>query len=239
MTLQLLRSEFPYIWGKFDFLFFQCGWSLCPERSCGISPWVTITLKNSNLWEAGHFAQEGAAGFLLEWQLHCNPYLWEACHFDQEGAALFLLEWQLHCNPNLWEVGHFAQEGAAGFLLEWQLHCNPNLWEAGHFSQDGAARFLLEWQLRCNPNLWEAGHFAQEGAAGFLLEWGGGCWCCPTWGPPSCRVHVRALPWGGAGQGRPVPRGDAPLPDTDNTVQAVKTLVWKVKWGWDVWTCVL
>ncbi len=23
MTLQLLRSEFPYIWGKFDFLFYQ------------------------------------------------------------------------------------------------------------------------------------------------------------------------------------------------------------------------
>jgi hypothetical protein len=24
MTLQLLHSEFPYIWGKFDFLFYQC-----------------------------------------------------------------------------------------------------------------------------------------------------------------------------------------------------------------------
>ncbi len=24
MTLQLLYSEFPYIWGKFDFLFYQC-----------------------------------------------------------------------------------------------------------------------------------------------------------------------------------------------------------------------
>ncbi len=24
MTLQLLHSEFPYIWGKFDFIFFQC-----------------------------------------------------------------------------------------------------------------------------------------------------------------------------------------------------------------------
>jgi hypothetical protein len=29
MTLQLLHSEFPYIWGKFDFLFYQCNilWS--------------------------------------------------------------------------------------------------------------------------------------------------------------------------------------------------------------------
>jgi hypothetical protein len=25
MTLQLLHSEFPYKWGKFDFLFYQCG----------------------------------------------------------------------------------------------------------------------------------------------------------------------------------------------------------------------
>ncbi len=25
MTLQLLHYEFPYIWGKFDFLFYQCG----------------------------------------------------------------------------------------------------------------------------------------------------------------------------------------------------------------------
>jgi hypothetical protein len=24
MTLQLLHSEFPYIWGKFSFLFYQC-----------------------------------------------------------------------------------------------------------------------------------------------------------------------------------------------------------------------
>ncbi len=24
-TLQLLHSEFPYIWGNFDFLFYQCG----------------------------------------------------------------------------------------------------------------------------------------------------------------------------------------------------------------------
>ncbi len=29
MTLQLLHSEFPYIWGKFDFLFYQCGQLYC------------------------------------------------------------------------------------------------------------------------------------------------------------------------------------------------------------------
>ncbi len=36
MTLQLLHSEMPYIWGKFDFLFYQCGW---PQN------WEIITLK--------------------------------------------------------------------------------------------------------------------------------------------------------------------------------------------------
>ncbi len=30
MTLQLLHPEFPYIWGKFDFLFYQCAMKLFP-----------------------------------------------------------------------------------------------------------------------------------------------------------------------------------------------------------------
>jgi hypothetical protein len=29
MTLQLLHSEFPYIWGNFDFLFYQCSLDIC------------------------------------------------------------------------------------------------------------------------------------------------------------------------------------------------------------------
>jgi hypothetical protein len=40
MTLQLLHSEFPYIWGRFDFLFYQCGsdyqkkiWMHFPKQS--------------------------------------------------------------------------------------------------------------------------------------------------------------------------------------------------------------
>jgi hypothetical protein len=28
MTLQLLNSEFPYIWGKFDFLFYLCTYNI-------------------------------------------------------------------------------------------------------------------------------------------------------------------------------------------------------------------
>ncbi len=32
MTLQLIHSEFPYIWGKFDFLFYQCAlWWVTPH----------------------------------------------------------------------------------------------------------------------------------------------------------------------------------------------------------------
>jgi hypothetical protein len=33
MTLQLLYSEFPNIWGKYDFLFYQCS-------KCSIFPWI-------------------------------------------------------------------------------------------------------------------------------------------------------------------------------------------------------
>jgi hypothetical protein len=36
MTLQMLHSEFPYIWGKFDFLFYQCAWQrIITEYSVG------------------------------------------------------------------------------------------------------------------------------------------------------------------------------------------------------------
>ena len=39
MTLQLLHSESPYIWGKFDFLFYQCtllqGWPLISVHIIG------------------------------------------------------------------------------------------------------------------------------------------------------------------------------------------------------------
>ncbi len=35
MTLQLLYYEFPSIWGKFDFLFYQCVYcDLCPLKQC-------------------------------------------------------------------------------------------------------------------------------------------------------------------------------------------------------------
>ncbi len=43
MTLQLLHSEFPYIWGKFYFLFYQCTYLLvaaCPGRAaCPLAEW--------------------------------------------------------------------------------------------------------------------------------------------------------------------------------------------------------
>ncbi len=38
MTLQLLHSEFPYIWGKFYFLFYQCVKNPSSIATCIISP---------------------------------------------------------------------------------------------------------------------------------------------------------------------------------------------------------
>jgi hypothetical protein len=35
MTLQLIHSEFSYIWGKFDFLFYQCKLSVCVSQEVG------------------------------------------------------------------------------------------------------------------------------------------------------------------------------------------------------------
>jgi hypothetical protein len=59
MTLELLHSEFPYIRGKFDFLFYQCtslgerGWAMRPFHthfSCtGFLQRVIITLLSVNM----------------------------------------------------------------------------------------------------------------------------------------------------------------------------------------------
>ncbi len=47
MTLQLLHSEFPYIWGKFDFLFYQCTTDPSLQNNADPSPfslpgWKTV-----------------------------------------------------------------------------------------------------------------------------------------------------------------------------------------------------
>ena len=46
MTLQLLHSEFPYIWGKFDFLFYQCNFSYfslnCLSYTILSCPWMCL-----------------------------------------------------------------------------------------------------------------------------------------------------------------------------------------------------
>ncbi len=50
MTLQLLHSEFPYIWGKFDFLFYQCtswlGWGWPDWRWRGSSHKIIYVQKS-------------------------------------------------------------------------------------------------------------------------------------------------------------------------------------------------
>ncbi len=56
MTLQLLRSEFPYIWGKFNFLFYQCGYTFMPSfigvlYFSTVHTYCTIILPDSNVQE--------------------------------------------------------------------------------------------------------------------------------------------------------------------------------------------
>ncbi len=55
MTLQLLHSEFPYICGKFDFLFYQCSSPTCYGSSLGSNPDISQKYK------------------MVEWQTHSSP----------------------------------------------------------------------------------------------------------------------------------------------------------------------
>ncbi len=66
MTLQLLHSELPYIWGKFDFLFYQCtiytiirckyfdNWRVYRRVSCSmpeiLPSWCHITNWGRSIW---------------------------------------------------------------------------------------------------------------------------------------------------------------------------------------------
>ncbi len=63
MTLQLLHSEFPYIWGKFDFLFYQCGrcgecarrlrWRLACMETLSIQEMMNILFSSPSRWVDG------------------------------------------------------------------------------------------------------------------------------------------------------------------------------------------
>jgi hypothetical protein len=56
VTLQLLRSEFPYILGKFDFLFHQCGVFLLHEHS----PFPNLPLPHPSVDSIAH--RKGGGG---------------------------------------------------------------------------------------------------------------------------------------------------------------------------------
>ncbi len=101
MTLQLFHSEFPYIWGNFFFLFYQCGLpdvaglpccaagtlaSHRPPRrnTCsGLYPWRTIhnnltipSLKISNTWRVPFFRdQEGTRCYVRVYPIHTVFYI--------------------------------------------------------------------------------------------------------------------------------------------------------------------
>ncbi len=65
MTLQLLHSEFPYIWGKFDFLFYQCTvHNACPGRIKPFAPdWVWPNTKCTQNTVRSPSRKEGMACF--------------------------------------------------------------------------------------------------------------------------------------------------------------------------------
>ncbi len=63
MTLQLLHSEFPDIWGKFDFLFYQCR--------------LTVTVKNnvhSHAFTVTHPPQHSTPALSTWFTYYTEPY---------------------------------------------------------------------------------------------------------------------------------------------------------------------
>jgi hypothetical protein len=72
MTLQLLHSEFPYIWGKFDLLFYQCILNAC------FSLLAKLTFGDDNIFISFHFHFSGLTATLSHRKyindLPCSPF---------------------------------------------------------------------------------------------------------------------------------------------------------------------
>ncbi len=59
MILQLLHSEFPYIWGKFDFLFYQCILCCIYTKIVGLEPTETVRRWLSLICQVEPFGRDG------------------------------------------------------------------------------------------------------------------------------------------------------------------------------------
>ncbi len=101
MTLQLLHSEFPYIWGKFDFLFYQCDLEFVYIEESGRYGWKNFESHFVNLQE-------------------CNPPL----SWFREFSKAYLMTFFNNLRSEGSSHG-MLQNGAAPHLL----HCGlPVLW---------------------------------------------------------------------------------------------------------------
>ncbi len=69
MTLQLLHSEFLYIWGKFDFLFYQ--WKGQRNGQCNWPNVIDLFI----LWVPGRFSRVVLGGEETEWNWGWSPPL--------------------------------------------------------------------------------------------------------------------------------------------------------------------
>jgi hypothetical protein len=74
MTLQLLHSEFPYIWGKFDFLFYQCTLQMKGRWESNINAWFRFMYIPRNETARPHYFQNIIIMFCLP--IFTFMYLW-------------------------------------------------------------------------------------------------------------------------------------------------------------------
>ncbi len=74
MTLQPLPAEFPYIWEKFYFIFYQCRAHLLEFRCRYFYMFCFATSRTDGSWHA-----KGTVVFALSWLLRFIPFCKEKC----------------------------------------------------------------------------------------------------------------------------------------------------------------
>ena len=134
MTLQLLHSEFPYIWGKFYFIFYQCGGSfLLTNKIHTIHYTDTYTVIHSE-WgtEGAIYSKVSVRSKDLRF-LHLNEMVKEVAHvhtvYSEHSPASRRFCPCLDIIPNL-------KSNRLGILLKRYISCIIINFASGLFSQD-------------------------------------------------------------------------------------------------------